>query len=90
VIYSPHQSGLVLFAIMLTSHIPPWLIVAITTAWLLQKVVAGLFNIIYHPLASFRGPRGAAVTSWYKTYQEVFLRRSWVDVLHELHSKYGA
>jgi hypothetical protein len=74
---------------MLASHIPPWLLGAITTAWMLQKFVAGLFNVIYHPLASFPGPRAAALTSWYKTYQEVFLGRSWVDVLQELHGKYG-
>jgi hypothetical protein len=74
---------------MLSSDIPTWLITAIATAWLLRNVVTGFFNIIYHPLASFPGPRGAALTSWYKTYQEVFLARSWVDVLHELHGKYG-
>ena len=74
---------------MSSSDIPLRLLVAIPAAWLLQGVVSDLFKAIYHPLASFPGPRGAALTAWYKTYQEVFLGRSWIDVLHELHGKYG-
>ena len=34
-------------------------------------------------------PEVAALTTWYKTYQEVFRGRSWIDVLQELHGKYG-
>ena len=59
------------------------------SAWLLQKLFTGLFNVFYHPLAAFPGPRVAALTAWYKTYQEVFLQRSWIDVLQELHGKHG-
>lgn len=58
-------------------------------ARLLQGAVTGIFNLLYHPLASFPGPRAAALTAWYKTYQEVFLARSWIDVLEELHGTYG-
>lgn len=57
--------------------------------WLSQKASTGAFNLFYHPLAAFPGPKVAALTAWYKTYQEVFLGRSWIDVLHELHQKYG-
>ena len=73
-------------------NIPPQLVVAILCvflAWLLQRVAIGVFNIFFHPLASFPGPRAAALTCWYKTYQEVFLGTSWIDVLYELHRTYG-
>lgn len=77
---------------MLASDIPLKVVVAATgllSAWLLQRALTGIFNAFYHPLAAFPGPRAAAVTAWYKTYQEVFLGRSWIDVLQELHSTYG-
>ena len=62
---------------------------ALLAAWVIQKVVSGFYNIFYHPLATFPGPKVGASTAWYKTYQEVFVGRSWVDVLQELHDKYG-
>jgi hypothetical protein len=77
---------------MLASDLPPKVLVAILflfLAWLLQGIVAGIFNTFFHLLAAFPGPYAAALTAWYKTYQEVFLGRSWIDVLHELHKKHG-
>ncbi|KAF4626931.1 hypothetical protein G7Y89_g11222 [Cudoniella acicularis] len=65
------------------------LAIGLISAWLLQKAFIGFFNLFFHPLATFPGPRVAAFTSWYKTYQEVFLGKSWIDVLQELHKQYG-
>lgn len=59
------------------------------TAWILQKFFSGVFNVFYHPLTCIPGPKIAAFTAWYKTYQEVYLGRSWIDVLRELHETYG-
>ncbi|RDL31138.1 Uncharacterized protein BP5553_09927 [Venustampulla echinocandica] len=72
--------------------IPPKIVViaiGLLSAWLLQKIFSGIYNVFYHPVAGFPGPRAAAITAWYKTYQEVFRGRSWIDVLQELHKKYG-
>lgn len=63
--------------------------VGLLFAWFLQSSAKGLFNAFYHPLAKFPGPKVAASTAWYKTYQELYLGRSWIDVLQELHGKYG-
>lgn len=49
----------------------------------------GIYNISNHPLNDFPGPRIAAFTSRYKTYIEVFRLKSWIDLLEELHKKYG-
>lgn len=76
---------------MLASNIPLSVHIAILclfSAWLLQRIVTGIFNIFFHPLVAFPGPRAAAATTWYKTYQEVCLGKSWINVLHELHAKY--
>jgi hypothetical protein len=58
-------------------------------AWLAQFVFEGIYNTFNSPLVPFPGPKLAAFTSWYKTYIEVFSGRSWIDVLEELHQKYG-
>lgn len=47
-----------------------------------------LTNVFRHPLAQFPGPLLAS-TGWYKTWQEVFRGRNWIDVLRELHAQYG-
>lgn len=54
-----------------------------------QIVLAVLFKIFSHPLADFPGPKWAAATDWYKTYQEVLCQKAWFTVLEELHGKYG-
>jgi hypothetical protein len=41
------------------------------------------------PLAAFPGPDGAAMTSWYKAYIELYRGRSWTEHLRELHKVYG-
>jgi hypothetical protein len=58
-------------------------------AWLVQFILVGIFNSANHPLVDFPGPKWAAFTEWYKTYQELFRGRSWILVLEELHKKYG-
>ncbi|KIW97596.1 uncharacterized protein Z519_01180 [Cladophialophora bantiana CBS 173.52] len=48
-----------------------------------------LYNILLHPLRDYPGPLAAQVSGWYKAYIELFLQRSWTDVLIELHQRYG-
>lgn len=56
-----------------------------------------LFNGIYKsikgaysgPLSAFPGPDFAAMTVWYKTYIELYQKRSWTTHLRELHKIYG-
>jgi cytochrome P450 len=47
-----------------------------------------LKNAFFHPLKRFPGPI-AASTGWFKTWQEVFRGRNWIDVLQELHTQHG-
>jgi len=54
-----------------------------------QILLTVLFKIYIHPLADFPGPKWAAATDWYKTYQEAICQKSWFAVLEELHAKYG-
>lgn len=47
------------------------------------------YNLFLHPLQAFPGPRAARATAWWKTYIEVVKQESMVDILLELHKKYG-
>jgi hypothetical protein len=54
-----------------------------------QILLTVLWNLYIHPLADFPGPKWAAVTDWYKTYQEAICQVSWFTVLEKLHAQYG-
>ena len=48
-----------------------------------------LYNLFWHPLASFPGPPVAAATSLYKAYIDLVAKSSLVHTLEKLHAKYG-
>ena len=60
--------------------------VVIPLSLIVQKIV---YNLYFHPLAAFPGPRVARVTRFWKAYVEAILNRSFVHVLEELHTTYG-
>jgi hypothetical protein len=62
----------------------------ITAVGLLIYALARLiYNIFFHPLSRFPGPRGAACTKWWLAYM-VFVRGVSLSTLRkELHQRYG-
>jgi hypothetical protein len=63
--------------------------------WLIAAGYAGytiyhlLYNLFWHPLASFPGPTIAAVTPLYKAYIDLVAKSSFVHTLEKLHAQYG-
>ncbi|KAK9802347.1 putative Cytochrome P450 [Seiridium cardinale] len=58
---------------------------------LVSTLLAVVYRLMLHPLASFPGPKLAAATGLYETYYEVFKDgggRYWVEI-EEMHRKYG-
>ncbi|KAI9467344.1 putative cytochrome P450 [Lactarius psammicola] len=47
------------------------------------------YNLFFHPLSRFPGPRGAACTRWWLAYMEIVRHVSLSDLRAELHRKYG-
>jgi hypothetical protein len=48
-----------------------------------------IYNVLFHPLSRFPGPRGAAYTEWWLAYM-MFIRGASLSTLREeLHQKYG-
>lgn len=62
----------------------------VTAAVLLCYVLLRVtYNLFFHPLSRFPGPRGAACSRWWLAYMELVKRVSLSDLRAELHRKYG-
>ena len=56
---------------------------------LLYALVRIIYNLFFHPLTHFPGPRGAACTRWWLAYQEIGRGVSLSTLRAELHQQYG-
>lgn len=74
-----HLNGLTLSTILQV------LGMAYATHW----VYTIIYNLYFHPLSHFPGPRLAAASGWYLCWYEVFKGGEFVHKLSELHEKYG-
>ena len=73
------------------SHLPSLQQGVFTTAvgLLLYTLVLVVYNLYFHPLSRFPGPRGAACTRWWLAYMELGRGISLSTLRAELHKKYG-
>ena len=56
---------------------------------LVYAFARAIYNVFFHPLSHFPGPRGAACTKWWLAYME-YIRGVSLHILREqLHQKYG-
>lgn len=58
-------------------------------AWLAYILALGVYNLCFHPLSKYPGPKLAALTRLWKAYIELVRRESMVQKLFELHAIYG-
>ena len=56
---------------------------------LFYALVRVIYNVYFHPLSRFPGPRGAACTKWWLAYMQLGRRVSLSTLRMELHRKYG-
>ncbi len=62
----------------------------ITAVGLLFYTLARItYNVFFHPLSRFPGPRGGACTKWWLAYMEYGRGVSLSTLRVELHQKYG-
>lgn len=54
------------------------------------KALAGIYNVYFHPLARFPGPKWAAFSLWWKVNLELLQGQNLHEKLVQLHSIYGA
>ncbi len=48
-----------------------------------------IYNVFFHPLRHFPGPRMAGATTWWKAYKEVFQQETLAKLLFGYHEKHG-
>ena len=64
--------------------------ILITTSGLLfYGLLRVIYNVFFHPLSRFPGPRGAACTRWWLAYMELVRGVSLSTLRVELHQQYG-
>jgi hypothetical protein len=56
---------------------------------LFYALVRVIYNVYFHPLSHFPGPRGAACTRWWLAYMQLGRGVSLSTLREELHKKYG-
>ncbi len=60
-----------------------------TVGLLLYTLARAIYNVYFHPLSRFPGPRGAACTKWWLAYMQLGRGISLSSLRTELHQKYG-
>lgn len=56
---------------------------------LLYLFAGAVYRLYLSPLASFPGPKLAAVTLWYEFYYDVVQQGRYIWRIKEMHEKYG-
>lgn len=74
-------------------EIPSWPVIFLyaSSLYLLHLAVTAIYNIWFHPLAKFPGPKIAVIGPWYEFYHDVIRdgRYLWkIEKMHEIYGKY--
>jgi hypothetical protein len=62
---------------------------AIFIAFLLLLITHVIYQLHFHPLSKFPGPKLAALTTWYEGYYDIIKKGRFTFELGDLHDKYG-
>lgn len=87
VLVSANNMNLLHVYVSLSSFQLGLLVAAAVLLW--YGLLRVIYNVYFHPLSHFPGPRGAACTRLWLAYMELVKRVSLSDLRTELHQKYG-
>lgn len=59
------------------------------TSLVISLATVVLYNLYFHPLAKFPGPRIAAATRWYEFHHEIYRGGRFYEVVDDMHDQYG-
>lgn len=74
-------------ALLAMNHLLSWTTVLVALVLLLMVKV--IYQLYFHPLAKFPGPKLAAITTWYEGYYDIIKKGRYTFELARLHDKYG-
>ncbi|CAE7014930.1 hypothetical protein P3342_004024 [Pyrenophora teres f. teres] len=67
----------------------PTLLFLSAVAFIVYVLGLYTYRLYFHPLATFPGPKLAAVTTWYEAYYEIVLKGQYSPQISKLHDEYG-
>ena len=65
------------------------LLIKISLGAILYLAIGAVYRLYFSPIASFPGPKLAALTLWYEFYYDVILGGQYTFHLRKLHARYG-
>lgn len=72
-------------------EMPSWstLLLGATGLFLLKLIATAIYNVWFHPLAGFPGPKIAVIGPWYEFYYDVIKDGRYLWQIEKMHEKYG-
>lgn len=72
-------------------EIPSWSAILLNACglYILSLIFTAIYNIWFHPLAKFPGPKIAVIGSWYEAYYDVIKDGRYLWQIEKMHEKYG-
>lgn len=68
---------------------PLTLLISTFTLWVVYLLGLAIYRLYLSPLASFPGPKLAALSNWYEFYYDVMLQGNFTFHIQDLHEQYG-
>ncbi|CAZ85474.1 unnamed protein product [Tuber melanosporum] len=81
--------GAALLVQQVVKDVPAWKLCAyVTLLFPLYAITMGIYNLFFHPLRNFPGPKKAALSNIWYSY--IWLSGRYPHIIHALHEKYGS
>jgi len=65
------------------------ILAGLSAAWVLYFAWSVIYNLYFHPLAKFPGPKITAATKAYEFYWDVIKQGQFFNEIQRMHEKYG-
>lgn len=65
------------------------ILTGLSAAWILYIAWSVIYNLYFHPLAKFPGPKITAATKAYEFYWDVIKQGQFFNEIQRMHEKYG-
>ncbi|GAM37558.1 benzoate 4-monooxygenase cytochrome P450 [Talaromyces pinophilus] len=72
-------------------EIPSWSVILLNASglYILSLILTAIYNIWFHPLAKFPGPKIAVIGPWYEAYYDIIKDGRYLWQIEKMHEKYG-
>lgn len=65
------------------------LLIVLSSLWILYLIGLGIYRLYFSPIATYPGPKLAALSNWYEFYWDVIQQGQFTSHIQKLHLQYG-